>query len=299
MIKFKPVKKDDYLFTELVPRLIAIDKRGGLHSFGTCFIFQPYLALTARHVILEFFKLDPQIYKGEKVNFNFWAIQTAWEGKEHNYIVWEVRAVSISAHTDLAILELHPYCKNSFNYKHWKSPRCTLIPPKIGSQVIGFGYHQTSFEGSRLNSEGKVEHIAVNDQASSSRGIVKNIYQSYRDRGMLNFSCIEVDARLDPGMSGGPVINEDSEVFGIICSSLQSADETQVATSFVTLLWPMMAMKIDIGLSIPGFTHREQYLLELSRARIFTPKGWEYIRIEEIPDGHCCNVSISRTLFNT
>lgn len=292
MIKFKPVKKDDYLFTELMPRLIAIDNKGGLHSFGSCFIFQPYLAVTARHVIEEFFKLDDLIYKGEKVSFNFWAVQTAWEGKEHNYIVWEVQYISLSVHTDLAIIKLHPYCENAVKYRYWKSPRCTLIPPKIGTQVIGFGHHQTSFEGSRLNLEGKVEHIEIKDQASSSRGIVRSVYPSLRDRSMLNFPCIEVDCRFDPGMSGGLVINEDSEVCGIICSSLPGTKEHPTHTSWAALLWPMMGIKIDFGLFRSAPVHGKQYLLELARAGIFTPKGWEHILIEENLNGPGCKVSM-------
>ena len=47
MAGIRPISADDHLFSELVVRLIAIDEGGALYSFGTAFIFQPYLALTA------------------------------------------------------------------------------------------------------------------------------------------------------------------------------------------------------------------------------------------------------------
>jgi hypothetical protein len=124
---FRPVRPDDHFFSELVVRLIAIDQGGHIYSFGTAFIFQPYLVLTAKHVIEEFFKLDPGIYQGKEVSFNFWAIQVVWDGSEHNYVVWEVKFVSLSSHSDLAVLKLHPYCENAEKYNIWKTVSCTLM----------------------------------------------------------------------------------------------------------------------------------------------------------------------------
>jgi hypothetical protein len=286
----RPVPPSDHLFSELVVRLIAIDKTGGLHSFGTGFIFQPYLVLTAKHVIEEFLKLDPAIYKGKEVSFNFWAVQIAWEGQEHNYTVWEVSFISLSAHSDLAILKLHPYDENAAKYTRWKVVPCTLIPPKVGDSIIGFGVHDITFAGSRVNAEGKVEHIELNDHASSSRGVVRAVYPIYRDLCMLPFPCFEVDAQFEGGMSGGLVINERSEICGIVCSSMPATKEYPIPSSYVAMLWPMMAMKIDFSLFDTAPIFGEQYVLELARCGVFIPEGWKQIVIEENPVGPGCKV---------
>lgn len=292
MADFRPVRPDDRYFSELVVRLIAIDQNGCLYSFGTAFIFQPYLALTAKHVIEEFFKLDPRIYRGEKVSFNFWAIQVFWEGSEHNYVVWEVKFVSLSGHSDLAVLKLHPYCENADKYTMWKTVPCTLISPKVGDSMIGFGVHKMSFEGSRVNAEGKVEHIEMKDEASSSRGVVRAVYPQHRDLSLLPFPCFEVDAQFEAGMSGGLVINDRSEVCGIVCSSMPATEEHQTPSSYVAMLWPLMAMKINFALFRTAPVSGEQYILELARHGVFTPEGWERVVIEENPSGSGCKVSM-------
>ena len=296
MPDLRPVPPSDHLFSELVVRLIAIDKAGGLHSFGTAFIFQPYLVLTAKHVIEEFLKLDHAIYKGEEVSFNFWAIQIAWEGQEHNYVVWEVSFISLSAHSDLAILKLHPYDENAAKYTMWKGVPCTLIPPKVGDSIIGFGVHDITFAGSRVDAEGKVEHIELNDQASSSRGVVRAVHPIYRDLCMLPFPCFEVDAQFEGGMSGGLVINERSEICGIVCSSMPATKEHPIPSSYVAMLWPMMAMKIDFSLFATAPVFGEQYVLELARCGVFIPEGWKQIVIEENPVGSGCKVSMQGSI---
>ncbi|TMQ29858.1 MAG: trypsin-like peptidase domain-containing protein [Nitrospirae bacterium] len=268
---------------------------GALYSFGTAFIFQPYLALTAKHVIEEFFKLDTCIYRGEAVRFNFWAVQVTWESAEHSYVVWEVRGVSFSGHSDLAVLKLHPYCANAAKYTErniWKLMACTLITPQVGDQVIGFGLHSINFEGSHVGSEGKVEHIELNDKAASSQGVVRAVHPLYRDVSMLNFPCFEVDAQFEPGMSGGLVINAHSQVCGIVCSSMPATDEHPSPSSYVAMLWPMMAMKLDFSLFGKSPISGIQYVLELARHGIFTPEGWERVVIEENPSGPGCKVSI-------
>lgn len=295
MADLRPVPADDHLFSELVVRLIAIDKGGALYSFGTAFIFQPYLALTAKHVIEEFFKLNPGIYRGEAVSFNFWAVQVTWEGSEHSYVVWEVKGISFSGHSDLAVLKLHPYCVDAAKHTErniWKLIGCTLIAPQIGDQIIAFGLHGISFEGSRVNSEGKVEHIELKDKASSSRGVVKIVHPLYRDASMLTFPCFEVDAQFEPGMSGGLVINAQSQVCGIVCSSMPATHEHPSPTSYVAMLWPMMAIELDFSLFGKSPISGVQYVLELARHGIFTPEGWDRVVIEENPSGPGCRVSM-------
>jgi hypothetical protein len=82
-------------------------------------------------------------------------------------------------------------------------------------------------------------------------------------------------------MSGGLVINEHSEVCGIVCGSLPAGPEDEEHVSYVTMLWPMMAIPVRSGLIPGGFESARYCLRDLSARRIFTPCGWERVLIED------------------
>jgi hypothetical protein len=96
------------------------------------------------------------------------------------------------------------------------------------------------------------------------------IYTEGRDSVMLPFPCYEVNARLDPGMSGGLVIDELGAVCRLICSSLPVSGPDQEAVSHITTLWPILRTIISanragnypkglrypmIDLALDGFIH--------------------------------------------
>lgn len=98
---------------------------------------------------------------------------------------------------------------------------------------------------------------------------------------MYNFPCFEVNARFELGMSGGLVINERSEVCGIVCGSLPAGSEDEEHVSYVTMLWPMMVIPVRAGL-IPGGLESARYCLrDLSARGVFTPYGWERVHIKD------------------
>jgi hypothetical protein len=83
------------------------------------------------------------------------------------------------------------------------------------------------------------------------------------------------------GMSGWLVINEHSEVCGIVCGSLPAGPEDEKHVSYVTMLWPMMAIPVRSGLIPGGFESARYCLRDLSARGIFTPCGWERVLIED------------------
>ena len=44
---------------------------------------------------------------------------------------------------------------------------------------------------------------------------------------MLAFPCYEINARFDPGMSGGLVVDELGAVCGLVCSTLPASQITK------------------------------------------------------------------------
>jgi len=61
---------------------------------------------------------------------------------------------------------------------------------------------------------------------------------------MLSFPCFEVNARFDPGMSGGLVVDAFGAVSGLVCSTLPASADRE-ATSHIVTLWPMLRTLIS------------------------------------------------------
>jgi len=276
---FREVPKSDKLFSEIALRLVGMDGKGEAFSFGTAFVLLPHLLVTARHVIEEFIRRGNRKPNSPEVALTFWAIQIAWKVNEHEYNIWEVTHTFISPHSDIAILKVRAYNDTAAAYTQWKTTQVNLEMPKVGESIIGFGFHSTSFAGSRFNPEGGLEHLELNDKAFSSRGAVKAVYPVRRDSCMLPFPCFEVDARFDHGMSGGLVINSQSELFGIICCGMNTD------YSHAAMLWPMMGIVVDFDTFRTSPIEGCQPLLEFARLGFWKPRGWQKIRLTSPQDG--------------
>jgi Trypsin-like peptidase domain len=281
MSDFAPVNPADRLIYELMPILIGIGPDENLVCYGSCFIASPHMAVTAKHVVEALLKQDPAVARGEAAHFEYWVVQVAWKNDQHRYIVWTIDTVATSPHSDIAIIWLRGLDENAARYRTWKTVPTTFDPPAIGATVRAFGLHNVRFDGSRTNSQGKFEHIELNCDRSVSTGTVRQLYWNGRDRGMYNFPCFEVAARFEHGMSGGLVINERSEVCGIVCGSLPAVSRDEEDISYVTMLWPMMAIPVGSNLVSGGNESSRYHLRDLSARGIFTPEGWDRVLIED------------------
>jgi hypothetical protein len=281
MSEFKPVNSEDRLIYELMPTLIGISPNEDLICYGSCFVAWPHMAITAKHVVEELLRQDPAIALGKPSKYEYWIVQVIWDRDQHSYVVWTIDTIATSPHSDIAIVWLRSLDQNAAQYKQWKTVPTTFDPPPIGATVRDFGLHNVRFDGSRVNAERKFEHIEVKFDRSVSTGTVREHYWGGRDKGLYNFPCFQVDARFEHGMSGGLVINEHSEVCGIVCGSLPAGPEDEEHVSYVTMLWPMMAVPVRSGLIPGGFESARYCLRDLSARGIFTPCGWERVLIED------------------
>lgn len=280
MPDFRPVNKNDRFLYELMPILIGIGPNENLSFYGSCFIAGPHMAITAKHVFEELLRNDPNIEFGTS-HTEYWVIQIKWAGDDHNYIIWTIDSIATSQHSDIAIIWLRAFDENAAQHGKWSILPITFDVPPIGSTVRAFGYHDISFDGSRINSNGKFEHIEIKSERSTSTGTIRQIYWDQRDSGLYSFPCFEVDARFDHGMSGGLVINEESQVCGIVCGSLPPGLNDGSHVSYVTMLWPMMAIPIDARL-MPGASGTIRYnLKDLAEQGVFEPNGWDRVQIED------------------
>jgi hypothetical protein len=284
MAEFRPIDPADRLLYELMPILIGVGRYGELRCYGSCFIAWGHMAITAKHVIEDLFRTDPNILRGKPSEYEYWVVQVKWHQNGHEYVVWTIDSIGTSPHSDIAIVWLRALNDTAAKYQRdqeWKAPVITFDPPPIGAEVKAFGLHTVRFEGSRVGDDGKLQHLQLNFERSISAGLVKRHYWEGRDRGLYSFPCFEVDARFEHGMSGGLVINDDSQVCGIVCGSLPAAEAHQEHISYVTMLWPMMAIPIDARLVPGGVQSTQHRLRDLAARGIFTPKGWERVLIED------------------
>lgn len=245
----------------------------------------PHMAITAKHVVDELLRTDPGLVLGKPPAYEYWVVQVRWHQDKHDYVVWTIDSIGTSPHSDIAVIWLRSLNDKAATYKEWKAPMVTFDPPAIGATIRAFGLHNVRFDGSRITGAGKVEHIELNFDRSTSSGVVKHYYWEGRDRGLYNFPCFEVDARFEHGMSGGLVIAEQGQVCGIVCGSLPAIEPDQEHVSYVTMLWPMMAIPVDARL-VSGSAQSKRYRLrDLAARGVFNPNGWDRVLIEDDGNG--------------
>jgi hypothetical protein len=103
--------------------------------------------------------------------------------------------------------------------------------PKPGVKVAGVGYPVFEAEFGEETEESIKVDVLLDIKLTS--GVIEEVLPEGRDsfvdldgvqRGMLPNPCFRTDARFDGGMSGGPVINADGDVLGIIASGTGDND---------------------------------------------------------------------------
>jgi hypothetical protein len=242
-----PVFRDEPLNSpifEFALRVIVERANWQFDVVGTATLIAGHLAVTARHVL----EYALRTFGGTQVGENKIEIST-FELKLYQvlpgpvYRIWRV-VNAWPCDTDIVLLHLGLDRATSPDEQiAWKQPRLRALPPPAGQHVVAFGYRESRI--TVTESDG-VHHIDLKDRPTSSAGVVRQVYPRGRDSVMLPFPCFEIEARFDPGMSGGMVIDETGALCGLICASLQHGDPNAPPISYVASLWPMLKTEISI-----------------------------------------------------
>jgi S1-C subfamily serine protease len=238
------------------------------YALGSAVFIAPELAMTARHVVQEFWKrLGPGTrFQGERpldARFSVFAVQYPQASSEP--ALWRATFVWGARYTDIAFLSVTPANNLAEGYTWGSQLKLNLLPPTVGEQVVGFGHAASTVE----MVEPTRMRLALNP--STTGGVVTAVFPEYRERGMLTFPCFEISAYSIGGMSGGPLFNGAGELCGLICSGREGEPVSYGAT-----LWPSMGTTITH--QGPGMICKGPYpVFEMAQVGILAASGWDQI----------------------
>jgi hypothetical protein len=275
---FEQAQTDD-IMREHTFALMAVAE-GQWFASGTAVIIGPRLAITAKHVVED--------YEERLGRFSVIAANVLEGGTVG--ALWSANKYYSSPFTDITLLFLSPVSgsKPAEEYDWSKCPMMNLAPPEKGSAIWGFGYPNSEVE--HLSAEGGeqsptgIVRIKWSDKPSITTGEVIEIFDERRDISRMPFPGFQTNARFDGGMSGGPIFNSDGELCGIISSAYEPYEEGEPWASFVSSLWPLMGLQLDIP--IQGQDSQEPYVLaELAKARYIPTLNLNKVSIVFNEDG--------------
>ncbi len=251
-----------------VPLLFEKGNQGVV--LGTAVFIGNGIALTAKHVfeeaLLQFEGVSPAHDGHQELAGTFtvtgfqFASSTAGCARVFTK-VWT------SPHSDIAILMTAPVTKES---GYAVSLKATTRAPRVGSTLAAFGYPSSEYVAG--------DQRTVQLTPSTTMSTVIEVHHQRRDQ-RLSFPCVHTDGRYDAGMSGGPVVdNETGHLCGLICSNMPPFADGEAHVSYVALLWPMLATLVDVPID-PPIAGRYP-LLELAKRGVIQIEHWSSVTLD-------------------
>jgi len=278
---FSPIEK-------VTARLAAFGSNDEIFVSGSCVRIAKNLYLTARHVMTDY--LDRFGHDGGEAKFTVWATHIN-PGPE--YSIWQMDRFWLSPHSDLAVFHTMPYNDTAGAEKNSPLVGIDLMPPAVGSRIVGFGHHSSTGR-IRLDEKG-VKHIEVNTDGTTTVGEIREIHFERRDSVRLTFPCFRVNARFDGGMSGGPIFTDSGRLCGIICSSLPAHNEKEEHSSYAATLWPLMGLTLDVNPSPYRVLEKPYPFIELVRKGIIQVNNLSKVLVQPSATTGLYNVAFQKS----
>jgi hypothetical protein len=274
---FVDVPGPPHLVQSSVMPICALENGVPTRIVGTCFaVTNDGLALTARHVVDEALgrqRGDSTFDQGKYLAAIYCSPDDQGADNGGNLLggLLPIRMCELNDDLDICLIHLH-LPRNTVTGSLLRVPVTRLATglPAVGSTCIALGYR-----ASALSIQGENANVIHLDQRFSvTRGLIKEVHYPRRDSSNLHFPCVQIEARFDGGMSGGPVLNENFEVVGAVCSSF-GATEGDTPISFFSLIGPALGLSI-VALDSAG-EHRRVFLYDLVRGH--TNTGGTSVRV--------------------
>lgn len=137
-----------------------------------------------------------------------------------------------------------------------------LVPPPIGSPVVMLGYPKT-----HIAADGNLMNIGLTYVAQ--QGVITDVCELGRDRGLYNFPGFCIDKPVDHGFSGGPVFWEN-RLCGVV------SGDTIDGGTYAASLWPICLLEYEC----PDFGAQgvKRTLGELFERGVLKSQDWRHIK---------------------
>lgn len=211
---------------------------------GTCFAVSNHgLVLTAKHVIDAVINwgADTQEWQIGVLYISEATLEDNVSDLMGGFIY--VNRVYSSKEFDIGIMHLN-MLKHVDTGDFIPMPLLKLSPaiPAVSETCITLGYHSSTIESDIYNP--RIKTIA--QTYSASRGVIEEIHFPKRDNSFLNFPCFRTSMRNEHGMSGAPVLSNNGNVIGVICSGFKGEN-----IYYVSLIGPALFLQLD-GINAKG-----------------------------------------------
>lgn len=250
-----------HVISESVMPLVAITHDQRMFNIGTCFVISSFgVILSAEHCLKGTITRlerggDRKILNApddQVLHLKDYALAVLWVRSTSNGglegMPWPVHGAHAARPLDVMAATLKSAIDQATKQpmRFRRLPISPAIPP-AGSRVFVLGYHDMNNFGKfglLAHSEDKPSnaprqmHVQRKQRLSAAVGHVEKIYSERMDRGMCKFPCftLDLDTELPHGFSGGPIINEDGSVCGVVSGG-----------KVASLLYPALLTPVELA----------------------------------------------------
>ena len=242
--------------------------------------------ITAAHVVEEFGQ--PRVAKrdgsGYYNNISLYALHITDKrhGPENKYYMgglWPIYKAHFVPGLDIAVCSLQEAKINGEKYT-FPSVKLSFKPPKVGEYILCCGYYKS---GGEVTIEKLVANYSQNN--ALSKGKVVEVFFPRRDLSAINWPCFHITARIEGGMSGGPVFNESGSVCGVMCRSFAEPNDQGEYTSYCSTLWPALGTLVEVKFSPDGPVETIPLYDMVKKGAIPVDETFDQINFIMNPDG--------------
>ncbi|MBP2278439.1 serine protease [Sphingopyxis sp. SE2] len=199
--------------------------------YGSAALVAPGIAIAAAHVIAE--------HDGDGLFEAVDAALYAFGVSATGLAAWQVLKITYSLDGDLAVLTLAHACepRSPVDVAHFL---LSAKLPRVGDRVTAVGFRPRN---ARQALEPEIQVLP--DVAGTfllSSGAILEVWPQGRDRVMAPRPCFAAALATVGAMSGGPVLDADGKMIGIVTSSDESATAPY---TMVTLIWDALLKPVS------------------------------------------------------
>lgn len=215
-----------------------------LYPCGTAFLVGKNLAMTATHVLDQPF--DRRLHDIPDIaaeEFSVVAIQVI--NRSPSPLLWRVKSMgrypSFSGDNDrpfdVGLLALTPYGEAVPEIETFRGLffELNVATPRVNTRIVAYGFTKSQLQ---QNLETPIEYTLAHT-FQRVEATITAVHYPMRDQVGMPFPCFEIDGDFDPGMSGGPVLNDRDQVCGVISRG------SGLGISWASVLWPALGISIE------------------------------------------------------